>query len=186
MKRALMLIDIQNTFRDGSWGPRNNDSAEEQSARLLAYFRETKELVIHVNHISKSPESRFFHQGEGFDFQDMVRPLEGELVISKTVNSAFIGTKLKEYLDDNKVDTLIIAGLTTPHCVSTTTRMAGNYGFATYLVEDATAAFDLRDPKGNIIPAQTIHEISLATLHDEFATIVTTEAVINEEYSKEI
>lgn len=105
-------------------------------------------------------------------------PKMGEKVISKTVNSAFIGTELKKYLDDQEIDMLFIAGVTTPHCVSTTTRMAGNYGFNTFVVEDATASFNLPDHQGNGVPAQTIHDISIATLHDEFATIIRTEEVI--------
>ncbi len=178
MKRALILIDIQRTFRDSSWGARNNEDAEKQAGKLLNFFRENKELIVHINHFSKSPESRFFYKGSGFEFQEIVTPKMGEKVISKTVNSAFIGTELQKYLDDQEIDTLFIAGLTTPHCVSTTTRMAGNYGFNTFLVEDATASFDLPDHQGNSVPAQTIHDISVATLHDEFATIIRTEEVI--------
>lgn len=179
MSKALILIDIQKNFRDGSWGLRNNESAEMKASKLLETFRNHADTVIHINHKSENPESRFFFKNEGFEFQNIVEPLSNEIVISKTENSAFVGTNLKEILDENSISALVIAGLTAPHCVSTTTRMAGNYGYNTYLVEDATASFALTDHNGREFSAQEIHDITIATLHDEFATIVSTDKVIS-------
>lgn len=179
MSRALLLIDIQKTFRDGSWGPRNNENAESNASKLLAYFRQTGELIIHINHRSENKESRFYFEKEGFQFQELVVPKGAEIVISKSVNSAFIGTNLKEVLDANNINKLVIAGISTPHCVSTTTRMAGNYGYEVYLVEDGTASFALTDHKGHTFSAQEIQEVTIATLHDEFAKIVSTEDIVS-------
>ena len=100
------------------------------------------------------------------------------MVITKNVNSAFIGTNLKDILDDEQCKTLVITGLTTDHCVSTTTRMAGNYGFNTYLISDATATFDKVGINGEKYDAEQIHQISLASLKDEFATVLSSEEII--------
>jgi nicotinamidase-related amidase len=115
----------------------------------------------------------------GNDFKDIVRPNIGEPVIKKSVNSAFIGTDLKQQLDDNNIKKVVIIGLTTDHCVSTTTRMAGNYGYDTYIVSDATATFDKIGADGQRYSAQIIHETALASLHEEFATVITTGSLIN-------
>ena len=106
--------------------------------------------------------------------------MDEEVIFTKKVNSSFIGTTLEEHLKVNEISTIVITGLTTPHCVSTTTRMSGNLGFNTYLISDATAAFGLKDHNDKYYDAETIHNISLATLHDEFATILTTEQLIND------
>ncbi|URZ86805.1 cysteine hydrolase family protein [Floricoccus penangensis] len=180
MDKALILIDIQKAFRDGTWGERNNEFAELNASKLLKSFRQNNDMVIHINHISNNPESRFYFNNAGFEFQEHVLPIENEKVISKEVNSAFIGTDLKDILDANGIKTLVIAGLSTPHCVSTTTRMAGNYGYETILVEDATASFSLTDHKGRIFSAQEIQDITIATLHDEFAAIKSTEELIGD------
>ncbi|MEX2785594.1 cysteine hydrolase family protein [Streptococcus sp. H49] len=179
MKTALLLIDMQKTFRDGSWGLRNNEDAEVNASYLLDYFRKNNGLIIHVKHRSEDPLSRFYYKNEGYEFQDLLLPKGDEIVISKEVNSAFIGTNLKEVLELNSISRIVIAGLTAPHCVSTTTRMAANLGYETILVEDATASFALIDHTGKEFSPQDIHDITLATLHDEFGTIVSTENILS-------
>ena len=99
------------------------------------------------------------------------------MVLSKSVNSCFIGTGLKKILDDMGCDTLVIIGLTTDHCVSTTTRMAGNYGYNTYLISDATATFDKIGINGEVYDSDLIHHSALASLKDEFAAVITAEAL---------
>lgn len=108
----------------------------------------------------------------------MARPRPQEPVFTKNVNSAFIGTDLESYLRRNNINTLFLAGLTTDHCVSTTTRMAGNLGFEVYVLADATACFDRLGHDGRRYPAEEVHAVSLASLHEEFATVVDTESLI--------
>jgi nicotinamidase-related amidase len=105
-------------------------------------------------------------------------PEEGEPVITKNVNSAFIGTTLDEQLRDRGIHEIVIVGLTTPHCISTSTRMAGNLGYTVYLVADATAAFQLTNVDGTLCDAETVHRVSLTTLDGEFAEVVDTESML--------
>ena len=93
-------------------------------------------------------------------------------MISKNVNSAFIGTGLEQHLRGNAIDTVVIVGITTDHCVSTTARMAGNLGFTSYVVADATATFERRGFDGRVYSAEQMHDTALASLHGEFATVV--------------
>ncbi|MDM8101538.1 MULTISPECIES: cysteine hydrolase family protein [Oceanobacillus] len=176
--KALIIIDVQKAFDDKKWGERNNLDAEENMEKVLEQCREHQWEIIHIQHISDNPESVFYYKGKGFPIKQMVAPLEQEKVITKRVNSAFIGTHLDEYLQACHIDTIAIAGLTTPHCVSTTTRMSGNLGYKTYLLSDATAAFGMKDHHGKFIDADTIHHLSLATIHDEFASVLTAQQFI--------
>ncbi|HEY0428605.1 MAG TPA: cysteine hydrolase family protein [Pyrinomonadaceae bacterium] len=175
---VLLLIDIQKGFDDPKWGARNNPQAEDNAGLLLSAWRRQKKPVIHIQHQSLIEGSVFQAGAVGSELKDVVRPNEGESVITKNVNSAFIGTDLEQRLRESGYDTLIIAGMTTPHCVSTTTRMAGNLGFKAYLVADATAAFDLTGHDGVLHKAEIVHAVSLATLNEEFATVIDTETVL--------
>ena len=177
---ALLLVDIQLALRDtGFYGTeRNNEDAEANAARLLKVFRDRSWPVFHVFHDSTNPESPLFPGKPGHAINPLVEPLEGEPVFRKTVNSAFIGTDLEAQLHEAAVNKLVIVGLTTEHCISTTTRMAANLGFSNILVSDATAAFDKEAKDGGRHAAELVHEISLATLNDEFAEVVDTNSLI--------
>ncbi len=175
---ALLLIDVQQGFDEPCWGQRNNLSAEVNIARLLTAWREQSLPVIHIQHSSTNPSSPLHPDNSGFVFKPEVAPLKDEAIFVKNVNSAFIGTKLESYLRENDINSLVIAGLTTDHCVSTTTRMAGNFGFEVRLVSDGTATFDRTDTKGEPLSADVIHRVHLASLHGEFCTVVTTNTVL--------
>lgn len=172
---ALILIDIQKAFLNVEyWGrQRNNPDAEQQAAELLKLWRNYDLPIFHIKHCSLNPASLLNEANAGNEFQDIVQPIDKEPVLKKNVNSAFIGTDLKERLDKAGISKLVIAGLTTDHCVSTTTRMAGNFGFDTFLVSDATATFNKNGLNGQNYSAVLIHETALASLHNEFAMVVT-------------
>lgn len=180
-KPALILIDIQKGFDDIQyWGEqRNNIDAENNAAKLLAHWRANQLPIFHVQHCSMIPTSLLNVNNDGNEFKEIVKPMDGETVIKKNVNSAFIGTDLKTQLDKEKIKKLIIVGLTTDHCVSTTARMAGNLGFDTFVVADATATFNKKGTDGQSFSAELMHETALASLNNEFATVVTSNDVIH-------
>lgn len=170
---ALLLIDVQQAFLDDAYwgGNRNNKDAEEVCGQLLRQWRILRLPFFHVRHSSANPASRLHATSPGFAFHEAVQPLEGERVITKSVNSAFIGTQLDDLLKKEGITTLVIAGITTNHCVSTTTRMAGNMGYDTFVISDATAAFDRIGVQGEKYGADLIHWTALANLNEEFATV---------------
>jgi nicotinamidase-related amidase len=175
---TLLLIDVQRAFDDPAWGPRNNPDAEVAIARLLAAWRDLEAPLAHVRHVSRRPASLFQAGTRAVEFKPEALPAPGEDVIEKSVNSAFIGTDLAHRLQARGCTALVLAGLTTDHCVSTTARMAANLGFSTIVVADATATFDRAAPDGELIPAELMHRTALASLQGEFAEIATAHAVI--------
>jgi nicotinamidase-related amidase len=173
---ALLLVDIQKGFENIEYwgGQRNNLNAEKNAAELLKIWRQNNLPVFHIQHCSTNLKSPLHETNAGNEFKEITTPIGLEPIIKKNVNSAFIGTDLKEQLDREKILKLVIVGLTTDHCISTTTRMAGNFGYDTFLVSDATATFNKKGINGQSFSADLIHETALASLSDEFATIVTT------------
>lgn len=168
---ALLLIDVQQGLDDPRYGERNNPNAEKRIADLLAAWRASGEPVIHVKHLSLEPQSPLRETEPGNAFKVEALPITGEPVFRKHVNSAFIGTELESHLRDNGIDALVLVGLTTDHCVSTTARMAGNLGFTVTVVDDATATFERIGADGTRYSADVMHGAALASLHGEFASV---------------
>lgn len=168
---ALLLIDVQQGLDDPRCGARNNPDAERRIADLLAAWRASGGPVIHVQHLSLELHSPLREDAPGHAFKVEALPMAGEPVFRKHVNSAFIGTDLEAYLRGRGIQALVVAGMTTDHCVSSTTRMAGNLGFTVTVIEDATATFERRGPDGTLYSADLMHRAALASLHEEFATV---------------
>ena len=189
---ALLLVDIQQGFNHPTyWGPaRSTPSFEPNVGKLLAAFRKVPGAsVIHVRHHSIPPQSPLHPSRSSASFQPYAAPLHDEVVLSKTVNSAFIGTDLEGILRGRAITKLVICGLTTDHCVSITVRMAANlrvldcpYQDGDYtnstpgevtLAGDATATFG----KGRF-DGELVHEVHLASLNEEFCNVATMEEVV--------
>lgn len=179
-RAALLLIDVQQGLDDPCWGERNNPGAERNMAALLSAWRQAHRPVIHVQHMSQRSDSPLRPGLPGNALKPEVAPEPGEPVFQKTVNSAFIGTGLEAHLRAEQIDTVVLVGLTTDHCVSSTTRMAANLGFTAILVSDATATFERTGPDGDHHTAEQMHRLALASLHGEFATVLRTEEVLTE------
>jgi nicotinamidase-related amidase len=179
-RTALIVIDVQRAFDqwEAAGKRRNNPGAVARIVELLAAFRESSTPIFHIRHEGTRPNSSFRPGGTGYPVKDEAREIEGEPVIVKRVNSAFIGTDLETRLRAAGIETLVVCGATTNHCVETTTRMAGNLGFDTRLVRDATWTFDRVGPDGDAHTAEDIHAMTLANLNGEFARIVSASDVI--------
>lgn len=174
-RTALIVVDVQRAFDEweAAGKRRNNPDAVAKIADLLDAFRRQRAPIFHIRHEGTRPNSSFRPDGTGFPVKDEARERDGEPVIVKRVNSAFIGTDLESRLRADGIKSVVICGATTNHCVETTTRMAGNLGFDTRLVRDATWTFDRVGPDGDAHSAEAIHTMTLSNLNGEFARIVT-------------
>lgn len=175
---ALVLIDIQKGFNNSFWGKRNNPKAEKNIETLLIFFRTHQMPIFHIQHLSTSSTSPLRPGQSGAELMDFVQPIHGEYIFQKNENSAFIGTQLEKTLKQHEIKNLIIVGISTDHCVSTSARMAGNLGFNVFVVADATIAFDRIGFDGTRYDAEIVHAINLASLHNEFATVINTHELI--------
>ncbi|WMW79276.1 cysteine hydrolase family protein [Undibacterium cyanobacteriorum] len=177
-RTALLLIDVQMAFDDPYWGARNNPAAEGNIALLLKAWRQANLPVIHVRHCSVEEQSPLREDRPGNAYKPEATPLDGEIEFRKSVNSAFIGTQLHEYLQRHEIHQIVIVGISTDHCVSTTTRMGANLGYQVHLVADACFSFERVGWNGQIIDAEQVHQINLASLNREFCTLHSTSNVI--------
>ena len=176
---ALLVIDVQQGLASPSLGLRNNPQAEPNMARLLVAWRERDLPIVHIQHCSTEPDSPLRPGLPGNAFKQEVQPMAGEAVFKKSVNSAFIGTDLEQYLRDHSISELVVVGLTTDHCVSASTRMASDLGFDVTLISDATAAFERDGYDGVHYSGDQIHRINLVSLDGECCRIHNTAEILD-------
>jgi nicotinamidase-related amidase len=176
--RALVIIDMQRGINNPKLGRRNNPEAEGNIARLLAAWRDARAPVVHVRHLSRSPDSVFWPGQPGAEFQDQFAPRDDEPIVEKNVPDAFTNSGLERWLRVRDIRDVVVVGVATNNSVEATTRTSGNLGFNTVVVSDAAFTFDKRDYSGTARSAEEVHAMSLANLDGEYATIATTQEVL--------
>jgi nicotinamidase-related amidase len=175
---ALIAIDVQSGFDSDHWGVRNNPDMEANGRALLAAWRVSGRPIVHTRHDSTYPGSPLAPRQPGNRFKIGFEPRSGELIVPKNVNSAFIGTDLETWLRRAGITQLVLFGIATDMCVSTTARMAANLGFDVIVAGDACHTWGQNGPDGVYIDGDTIHRANLATLNTEFGRVATTRELL--------
>jgi nicotinamidase-related amidase len=176
---TLIIIDMQKGMATAAAGPRNNPNAERNIAAVLNAWRKANATVVHVRHISRTVGSLFWPGQAGVEFQEALAPLTSEHVVEKNVPDALINSGLERWLRVRGISNLVIVGVSTNNSVEATARTAGNLGFDVQVVSDATFAFDKVDFSGTHRTADEIHAMALANLAGEYASITSTERLLN-------
>ena len=161
-KEALLLIDIQDIyFTPGPMLLHIPCETADKAAKLLARFRKEGKTVIHIRH--EFPMFSGIHK--------KVKPLEGERIIRKEYPNSFLETELREYLEKQGVEKIVVAGMMSHMCVDTTVRACQNYHYDVTVIEDACTTMPLRF-NGRKIDAETVHAVYMASLADGFAKVI--------------
>lgn len=172
---ALLVIDVQRGFDDPVWGKRNNPDSEANVARLIETWRERNRPLVFVRHDSVLEDSPLRPDQAGNEFKPEVSG-EPDLLVTKNVNSAFFGSPdLHGWLQERGIDNVAICGIQTNYCCETTARMAGNLGYETLFVLDATHTYNLIAADGSEITADELARVTAANLQGEFGEVVTTD-----------
>jgi nicotinamidase-related amidase len=179
LDRAVLLpIDMQQAFDEPAWPRRWNPAVDDNGRALLAEWRRRGRPIIHVRHDSVTPGSSLAPGRPGNAFRPGFEPADGEPVVAKSVNSAFIGTDLDLRLKRLGASHVVVFGISTDMCVSTTVRTGANMGWDMILVPEACDCFDLPDTQGGTISAEQIQAAHVATLAFEFATVMALDSLL--------
>lgn len=174
---ALVLIDLQETYRRGVMRLDGVEPAIQEAAALLERARAAGIPVVHVRH-DAGPGSPYDVSAAIGQISPEVAPQGDEPVITKAYPSAFVGTDLQARLEAAGVKDVVLAGFMTHMCVNSTARGAFNLGFRPTVIASATATRDLPAPDGSVVPAAQLQAASLAALGDLFAVVARRQAEI--------
>lgn len=170
-KSVLVLIDCQNTYREGVMRLEGVEPALAACAALLARARTVGAPVIHIQH-DGGPGSPYDIGARLGAIAEPVAPAAGERVIVKKFPNSFLGTGLDGALKDIGATDLVLAGFMTHMCVNSTARGAFNLGYRPTVVGSATATRGLPNPLGGELTAKAVHDGALTALADLFAVVV--------------
>jgi nicotinamidase-related amidase len=182
-RAALVVVDMQEGFGDDSWGPTTNQpGCEDNVERLLGAWTRHDLPVVVVRHDSRGAQSPLNPAHPGNALMAPVAAARADLVVTKTVNSAFYGSPdLEQWLRDSGIEQIVVCGIQTNMCVETTARMGGNLGFDVVVPLDATRTFDLAGPDGTVVPAATLMQVTATNLDGGgFARVVSTDQLLAE------
>lgn len=174
---ALILVDAQNTYRDGALALVGFEPALDECARLLRRARALAVPVIHIQHDS-GPGSPFDIRAATGAIADKVAPQVGEAVVVKHYPNAFVATDLDARLKALGATRLVIAGFMTHMCINSTARGAFNLGYEVVIPASATATRPLPATDGGTVDAIALQRAALAALADLFAVVVPDGAAI--------
>ena len=181
MKKALLIIDVQNDyFPGGKFELVEADQALGATKKLINKFRENNDPIFYVQHLSDSDGEFFIPNTKGCEIHEEITPLERDEVIIKYYPNSFLGTHLQETLQKNEIQELVVCGIMTHMCVDTTVRAAQDYGYQLTLIADGCATRDL-ERNGTIISAAIVQETYFASLDGIFAAVMTSKEYLQEQ-----
>lgn len=174
---ALIIVDAQNTYRDGIMALDGIEAALDRCAELLARARALGIPVIHIQHDAGVGTPYDIRAAVGA-IADKVAPREGEPVIVKHYPNAFVGTDLDARLKALAPSQVVVAGFMTHMCINSTARGAFSLGHRVAVAADTTATRPLPSLEGGVVAAAEVQTVALAALADLFAAVVPRQADI--------
>ena len=181
---SLIVIDVQKGFDDPFWGPTTNPECESNIAKLVAAWKSTNRPIVVVRHDSGNADSPLHPNSPGNELKPVVAEAEPDFLVTKSVNSAFLGTPdLHAWLSQREIKEIVLCGIQTNMCVETTARMGGNLGYTVFVPLDATRTFDLTGPSVDGEPlAASANELMRTTAINlqggGFAQVTSTDALL--------
>lgn len=178
MNTAFISVDIQNDyFKGGRNELYHPDQALTHAQEALALFREKNLPIIHIQCILLDEQATFFLPGtEGIHIHEGVKPRSDEKVIVKHTPDSFFQTELQAHLESIQAKRLVICGMMSHICIDSTVRSASRLGYEVMLLDDTCATRDL-EWNGTVIPAQTVHDVFMASLQGTFAQVIPTSSL---------
>jgi nicotinamidase-related amidase len=179
LKRALLVIDVQNEYFPGGALPVTYpEGSLTRITEAMDGAAEAGVPIVLVQHGTENPEAKAFLKGSrGWRFKGEVDVRKRSAVIEKTLPGAFTGTELEPWLKQNGIDTIVITGYMTQMCCDTTARQAVHRGFQVEFLSDATGTLDQENSAGKV-SAEDLHRAILVTQQSRFSKVLSTDAWI--------
>lgn len=174
MKRALLVIDVQNEYFTGLLPVTYPPESMQNILDVMKTAKETNIPIVMVQHTATAKNAKaFVKETHGWELHDSLKDIDVSHYVEKTFPSSFVGTDLEAWLHKNAIDTVVISGYMTQHCCDTTARYAHHLGFNVEFLSDATGTLDFENKAGKVT-AQELHRATLVEQQFRFSDVIST------------
>jgi len=184
MKRALLVIDVQNEYFTGKMPVTYPQGSFNKILKTVDAANQNDIAVILIRHgASQKDAAAFVKDSVGWDIHEELLRRKHLCIIDKNLPGSFTDTKLEVLLREMGIDTIVICGYMTQMCCDTTARQAVHLGFSVEFLSDATGTLDVSNSAGKIT-AEELHKAILVTQAMRFSKVISTDEWIKEQNLK--
>jgi len=175
MKRALLVIDVQNEYFTGKLPVNYPENSFTNLLKAIDYANRNGITIVLIQHTNQDEEAVTFKKGNSeWKIHNEVFKRNHAIIIEKNLPGSFTGTELESWLGKNKIEQVVICGYMTQMCCDTTARQAMHLGFNVEFLSDATGTLDVSNYAGEI-KAEELHKTILITQAMKFSRVLSTE-----------
>jgi len=179
MKRALLVIDVQNEYFTGRMPIKYSYESLENILKSMDEASKHDIPIILIQHTALQKDSKTFIKGsKEWEIHNEIKERKYNLIVEKNLPGSFTGTDLEDLLRKMNVDTIAICGYMTQMCCDTTARQAFHLNFSVEFLSDATGTLDISNSAGTI-SAEELQKAILITQEMKFSKVLTTDKWIN-------
>lgn len=174
MKQALLVIDVQNEYFTGKLLVTYPKNSLEKIKKAMDHAHASGIPVAVIQHTNPAADAQTFRKGTpGWELHDAITRQHADIVLEKHLPGSFTGTSLGNWLVENAIKTVTIAGYMTQMCCDTTARQAFHRGNTVNFLSDATGTRSVSNAAGSIDDAD-LHRAVLVTQQMRFSRVMTT------------
>jgi len=179
MKRALLVIDVQNEYFTGKLPISYPQDSFTNILKAMEAANVNNIDIIVIQHTAPQKDSTSFVRGsKGWELHTKIKEKEYSHLIEKNLPGSFTNTDLEKWLRERNIDTITICGYMTQMCCDTTARQGIHQGFSVEFLSDATGTLDIANYAGKI-KAEELHKATLITQAMRFSRVLSTDKWIN-------
>jgi nicotinamidase-related amidase len=172
MKRALLVIDVQNEYFSGNLPVTYPPESLKNILNAMDAAQSRDVPIILIQHTALQENAATFVKGtDGWEIVPEVLTRKYDYLVEKNLPGSFTGTDLEIWLRENDIDTLTISGYMTQMCCDTTARQAFHRGFKVEFLSDATGTLNVSNYAGSVT-AQELHRAVLVTQAMRFSDVL--------------
>lgn len=180
MKRALLVIDVQNEYFSGAMPVTYPEHSLERITQAIDAANAAEIPVVLIQHAAATEQSKTFRKGsQNWELHPEVAERKHDLLIEKHLPGSFTGTSLENWLKERGIDAVTISGYMTQMCCDTTARQASHLGFKVEFLSDATGTLAFQNSEGEV-SAEDLHNTILVVQQSGFSQVKSTDEWINE------